>query len=387
MTSHAPDRASGATPGTRGPATVSGRPVGADDPVTLTLADGRITAIEPGGDDTRLLVPGLVDLHCHGGGGHEFGVDDPVAAATAHHRRGSTTVMASLVSARPAVLRDRVAGLAAHVGPTVVGIHLEGPFLALAQCGAHDPGALHSPDVALLDDLADRAGGGLAMVTLAPELPGSGAFVDRALHHGLVVAIGHTEADAATVDDVVARTRAAGRRLVATHLYNGMPPLDHRAPGPVLASLGAAATGDAWVELIGDGIHLAPATIAATFALVGDAVVLISDATAATGMGDGRFRLGGLDVEVTGQVCELVHGDSLAGSVTPLLAMVRTAVAAGVAPARALAAATRHPADVLGRDALGRLLVGARADVLALDDDLGLVQVWRSGERLEPAMD
>jgi len=294
--------------------------------------------------------------------------------------------MASLVSARPEVLRDRVAGLAAHVGPTVAGIHLEGPFLARAQCGAHDPDALHPPDAALLDDLAVLADGGLAMVTLAPELPDAATFVDRALDHGIVVAIGHTEADAATIDDVVGRTRAGRRRLVATHLYNGMPPLDHRAPGPVLASLGAAAAGDAWVELIADGVHLAPATIRATFRLVGDAVVLISDATAATGMGDGRFRLGDLEVTVAGRVCELVDGDSLAGSVTPLLVMVRTAVAAGVAPDQAIAAATRHPADLLGRRELGRLDVGARADVLVLDDDLGLVQVWRTGERLEPAM-
>lgn len=175
--------------------------------------------------------------------------------------------------------------------------------------------------------------------------------------------------------------------MVATHLFNGMPPLDHRAPGPVLASLGAAAAGRAWVELIADGTHLAPATIAATFGLVGDAVVLISDAIAATGMGDGRFRLGDLEVEVTGRVCELVHGDSLAGSVTPLLTMVRTAIAAGVDPGRAIAAATRHPADLLGRHDVGRLAVGARADVLVLDDDLGLISVWRGGARLEPAID
>lgn len=370
-----------------GSVTVSGRPVGSDDPVTLTMADGRISAIEAGGDDGHLLAPGLVDVHCHGGGGHEFGVDDPIAAASAHHRRGTTTVMASLVSARPAVLRGRVAALAPHVGPTVAGIHLEGPFLALAQCGAHDPGALHPPDVALLDDLAALAHGGLAMVTLAPELAGAPAFMERALDHGLVVAVGHTEADAATVDAVATRVHTHGGRMVATHLFNGMPPLDHRAPGPVLASLGAAAAGRAWVELIADGTHLAPATIAATFGLVGDAVVLISDAIAATGMGDGRFRLGDLEVEVTGRVCELVHGDSLAGSVTPLLTMVRTAIAAGVDPGRAIAAATRHPADLLGRHDVGRLAVGARADVLVLDDDLGLISVWRDGARLEPAID
>lgn len=372
---------------------VSGVPVGADDPVTLVVrpaADpaggtgddpgaGRIVAVEPGGRDDVVLAPGLVDVHCHGGGGHEFGRGDDAAAARLHHAHGSTTVVASLVSATDDRFRTAVDALAPLVAADVVaGIHLEGPFLALSQCGAHEPTLLRDPDVRLVDELAER-GGRLVMVTLAPERTGASVFVDHLLEAGVVVAVGHTEAPVGVVGDVFARAGAAGTSGVATHLYNGMPPLAEDSPGPVAAVLVAAGRGSAWVELIADGVHLAASTVRATFDLVGERVVLVSDATAATGLGDGPHELGDLPVVVTGRESRLVEGDSLAGSVTPLSDCVRTAIDMGVEPTAAFAAATTHPAAVLGRDDIGHLRPGARADVLELDPDLTLLRTWRRG--------
>lgn len=373
---------------------VSGVPVGADDAVTLVFGEGddagrgagRIVAVEPGGRSDVRLAPGLVDIHCHGGGGHEFGRGDGAAAAATHHAHGTTTVVASLVSSTDDRFRTAVDALAPLVAADVVaGIHLEGPFLALSQCGAHEPTLLRDPDVRLVDELAGAVDGKLVMVTMAPERAGAGDLVDHLLEAGVVVAVGHTEAPVATVADVFARAAAAGTAGVATHLYNGMPPLDQAEPGPVAAALVAAGRGAAWVEMIADGIHLAASTVTATFDLVGERVVLISDATGATGLGDGPHELGDLPVLVTGRESRLVEGDSLAGSVTPLFDCVRTAIDVGVEPSLAFAAATTHPAAVLGRDDIGHLRPGAHADVLELDPDLDVLRVWRRGDPMDPA--
>ncbi len=367
---------------------VSGIPVGSDEPVTLVLGPGddrggphdRVVAVEPGGRDDVWLAPGLVDIHCHGGGGHEFGRGDDAAAAAVQHAWGSTTVVASLVSSTDDRYRTSVDALAPLVADDLVaGVHLEGPFLAASQCGAHEPTLLRDPDPLVVADLAERVGGRLVMVTLAPERHGASDLVDHLLDAGVVVAVGHTAAPVALVADVFARTAAAGTAGVATHLYNGMPPLDEAEPGPVAAALVAAGRGSAWLELIADGVHVAPSTVRATFDLVGERVVLVSDATSATGLGDGPHELGELAVMVAGRESRLVAGDSLAGSVTPLLDGVRTAIEMGVAPASAIRAATAHPAAVLGRDDVGHLRPGARADVLELDHDLELRRVWRRG--------
>ncbi len=367
---------------------VSGRPLGHDLPVTLTFERGRIVGRERGGDDRSLLAPGLVDVHCHGAGGHEFGVGDTAAAADLHHRAGSTSVVASLVSAPPDELAQRIDRLAPFVADrTLAGIHLEGPFLAPAQKGAHDPAALRDPDPALATALVARAGTGARMVTLAPERPGGTATLDALVDDGVVVALGHTDADGAEMATALARVAATGRLPVVTHLFNGMPDFHHRRSGPAMAALRAARAGRAWVELIADGHHLDDGTVAGVVELAGDHALLVSDATGATGLGDGLHRLGGLRVRVTGSMSRLVDGDSLAGSVTPLLGCVRRAVRAGVDLATAFAAATSRPAAALGLPDVGGLEVGDRADVLVLDDDLGLREVWRDGHRLGPAVD
>lgn len=341
-----------------------------------------------------LLLPGLVDLHCHGGAGGEFGSDPESArrAAEHHHRAGSTTVVASLVSARPAALVTgmRVSAELAAEG-VVAGVHVEGPFLSPARRGAHDPAALSPVDLGLVDALVDAAGGRWRAMTFAPELDGAAELVRRLVDAGVVPAVGHTDADAATT--AAALTRAAGllgerRRPLVTHLFNAMPALHHRAPGPVAASLAAAARREAVVELIADGVHLADATVAMVLGVLGpESVALVSDAMAATGMPEGRYRIGELDAVVWAGTARLVDGGAIAGSVSTLLDTVRRCVQdVGIPLVDAVRAAGGTPAAVLGLDGeLGALRPGLRADVLAVDRGLRPVAVWRAGHRLGPS--
>ncbi|MEX5717810.1 N-acetylglucosamine-6-phosphate deacetylase [Geodermatophilus maliterrae] len=340
-----------------------------------------------------LLLPGLVDLHCHGGAGGEFGSDRESArrAAEHHHLAGSTTVVASLVSARPAALVTamRVCAELATEG-VVAGVHTEGPFLSPARRGAHDPAALSPVDLGLVDSLADAGDGRWRAMTFAPELDGTAELIRRLVDSGVVPAVGHTDADAATT--TAALTRAAGllgdrRRAVVTHLFNAMPAMHHREPGPVAASLAAAARQEAVVELIADGVHLADATVAMVLDVLGPgSVALVSDAMAATGMPEGRYRIGDLDAVVSAGTARLVDGDAIAGSVSTLLDTVRRCVRHVGAPLPdAVRAASGTPATVLGvDDEVGALRPGLRADVVAVDRGLRPVAVWRAGHRLGP---
>lgn len=277
----------------------------------------------------------------------------------------------------------RLAALAA-VG-TVVGIHLEGPWLAAQFCGAHDPHHLRAPDLAAAGRLVEQAAGRLRVVTLAPELPGALPVARLLAAAGVTVAVGHTAADhqqaSAVLDD-----DTAGADLV-THLFNGMPALHHRAPGPVAAALHAAAKDRAVVELIADGVHLDDATVSLVFDLLGPGrVALVSDATAATGMPDGRYDLGGLDVVVDHGVARLAttgsapRPASLAGGTCTLLQVVRRAVDAGVPLVDAVRAASATPARVLGDDGVGALADGRRADLVVVDAMLRPVAVMRAGQ-------
>jgi N-acetylglucosamine-6-phosphate deacetylase len=332
----------------------------------------------------RLLLPGLVDVHCHGGAGHGFpdAAAGGVREAAAHHlAAGTTTLVASLVSAPAAVLRERLAVLAPMVrAGELAGVHLEGPFLSAARCGAQDPAALVPGDPALLRELL--ALGGVVSMTLAPETAHAGELVAVLREHGALPSFGHTDATAAATTAAI-RAATAGGPLSATHLFNGMPPLLSRAPGPVAACLAAAARGELVVELVGDGVHLAPETVAAVFDLVGAGqVALVTDAMAAAGMPDGRYRLGALPVEVTGGVARLADDDgpgAIAGGTARLVDVVRHTVAAGVPLPAAVLAATGTPAGLLGRADVGRLTPGARADVLVTDADLVPTAVLRAG--------
>lgn len=365
------------------------------------------------------LLPGLVDVHDHGGGGSSFPDattrEEALVAAREHLRHGTTRLVASLVTAPRDVLLERAALLADLVeSGDLVGIHAEGPFLSAARCGAQNPADMLTGDPVLVADLARAARGHLVTMTIAPEVPGvadghgtaDGDVVDDVVaalvRAGAVPSVGHTDASSEQVDAGVARARAllgggrrsaaagggAGRgrsaRPTATHLFNGMRPLHHRDPGPVAACLAAAARGELVVELVADGTHLADGTVRAVFDLVGpDSILLVTDAMAAAGMPDGDYQLGPMAVRVGDGVARLRNEDgsagSIAGGTAHLLDVVRSVVQAGIGIVAAVRSAATTPAEVLGRPDLGALAVGRRADVVVTDGDLVCVAVYRDG--------
>jgi N-acetylglucosamine-6-phosphate deacetylase len=249
--------------------------------------------------------------------------------------------VASLVSAPLDEMAAATARLAEPVREGLVaGVHLEGPFLAAARCGAHDPMALVAPDEDSVRALLEA--GPVVMVTLAPELDGGLAAVAALAERGVVAAVGHTAATAAGTRAAI----AAGAR-VGTHLFNGMPPLHHREPGPALALL---EDDRVVVELIADGVHVSAEVVRMVFETVGpQAIVLVSDAMSATGLADGPYRIGELAVDVTGGVARLREGGSIAGSTATLGACVDWCIEqVGLAADDVFEAASSTPAMALG---------------------------------------
>jgi N-acetylglucosamine-6-phosphate deacetylase len=325
------------------------------------------------------LTPGFIDLHAHGGAGRRFEDGLPaIEAALAHHRRhGTTRSVVSLASSDLDSLARSLAEVAELAGrdPLVLGSHLEGPYLSPNRCGAHDPAVLRAPRLDEVTALVDAAGGTLRQLTIAPELPGALDAIRQLTTQGVVAAVGHTEAD-------YARTRSAfdaGATLL-THAYNGMPGIGHRAPGPVVAAFDDDRV---CLEIINDGHHVDPRVVALTFATAPGRVALITDAMAATGAGDGDFRLGGQVVTVTDGVARLTGTGTLAGSTITLDVALRGAVQAGIPEPVAVAAATSVPAAALGLGhRLGRLSAGYAADLVLLDAGWQVVTVFADGAQL-----
>jgi N-acetylglucosamine-6-phosphate deacetylase len=379
---------------------VEGEAIAWVGPAVEAVGHGWTDAPEAGESPTTLL-PGLVDVHNHGGGGAGFPdaqtPDEARVAIREHLAHGTTTLVASLVTATPATLRQRVGVLTglAEAGE-LAGIHLEGPFLSTIRCGAQDPDLIQAPDADLVRELAEAAHGYLVTMTVAPELvgvAGDSGVIDALITAGALPSFGHTDASWAQTSAAVADARARldatpGRRSArptVTHLFNGMRPLAHRDPGPIPELLAAAGRGDVVVELIGDGTHLAPELVRSIFELVGaDNVALVTDAMAAAGMADGAYRLGSQDVTVTDGVARLTHGGAIAGGTAHLLDVLRTTVAGGVPLVDAVRAAATTPAFVLGDPRLGALEVGRRADVAVTDADLRIIEVLRAGVVVYP---
>ncbi len=360
-------------------------------PAELLPEDSRVL------EHDGLILPGLVDLHCHGGGGASFpdseGAEEMLAAVLEHRRHGTTSLVASLVTADAATLREKVAQLAGlHRDGEIAAIHLEGPFLSEARRGAQNPAHLTDGDPALVRELAEIAGGALATMTVAPEAAGADEVIDALAGSGAVPSLGHTDGGSAEMTRAVDRSIAALRRSrgrsplpTATHLFNGMRPIHHRDPGPALAALDAASRGEMVVEVIADGVHLDARTVAHVFSIAAeDHVVLVTDAMAAAGMADGRYRLGALDVTVEEGVATLTEGGAIAGGTAHLVEVLRHAVLeAGVELVAAVRAASTVPARVLGlEDEIGSLAAGRRADVLMVDRQLRPVTVLRGGREV-----
>jgi N-acetylglucosamine-6-phosphate deacetylase len=374
-------------------------PAGVLTPGWIRTKGTRIEAVAPGDPPARAhdatdlrgqwVLPGFVDMHAHGGGGTSFTegtAEDARAAAAFHLAHGTTSIVASLVTAPLAELQERAALLAKLADEGILaGLHLEGPFLSPARCGAQDPEYMLLPDVAAFERLRAAAAGHLKVVTIAPELPGALELVTAAANAGVTAAVGHTDATA----EVTAAAVDAGASH-ATHLFNGMRPPHHREPGPAGALLDRD---EVSCELIADGVHLHDTTIRLTARAAGPGrLVLVTDATAAAGMPDGRYRLGSRLVSVAGGVARLTDDagryrqpGAIAGSTATMADVVRRAVTAGLPVPVAAAAASTTPARVLGlADRLGALRPGLTANLVVCDDNLAVRAVMLRGHWLLP---
>jgi len=347
----------------------------------LALEDGVIADVDVDAGEVvgPYISPGFVDVHTHGGGGHD--VMEGVAGldGTARHLigHGVTSFLPTGVTAPLADLATFASAFRtwrAAAGPDVaepLGFNLEGPFLSAWRKGAHDPTFLRDPADVPFDDLEPLIDG-LKLVTIAPELPGALELIAWLRERGVASSMGHS---AATLDQAHAGYAAGGTST--THLFNAMTGVDHRSPGLAVAALG---DDSAYVELIADGIHVHPALwplITRTKPV--DRLLLVSDAISLAGTATTHATIGGLDVEVTGQRVTLVGTTALAGSVIALDIAVRNLVASGVSLPNAVAAASRNPLTLLDVTDRGRLAAGQRADLVELGDDLTVRRVMRAG--------
>ena len=350
----------------------------------VQLDGARIAAVgdgaAPAGDAVDLggawLLPGFVDLHMHGGGGHDAGrsPDELVAAVAFHAAHGTTRTLVSLVTAPLETLVQQLGWIADAVEAGtrgVIGAHLEGPFLSHARCGAQNPDHLVPPDLAAFDKLVSAARGTLRCITIAPELPGALPMISRAREEGVIAAMGHSDATYAE-----ARAALDAGVGLATHLFNGMRPMHQREPGIA----GAALASGIPCEIINDGLHVHPALVEIV-ARATDRLVLVTDAIDAAGMGDGEFVLGGQQVVVSGGRALLAGTRQLSGSTLTMDAAVRRSVVDCGLPMTTVArAAATNPAHVLGlADRCGAIARGLDADLVVFDDGLRLQRVMIGG--------
>lgn len=337
---------------------------------------------QDGGDHVDLhgayIVPGFVDMHVHGGGGGAFSsgeIEQARTAAAFHLTHGTTTIVASTVTGALDDLERYVAELGGLVEDgELAGIHLEGPFISKARCGAHDPALLRPPVAADVLRLVRAGRGTVRMVTLAPELEHGIEAVGVLADAGVIAAVGHTDATYAQANLAIAR----GAR-VATHVFNAMRPVHHREPGPVTAAL---EQDEVFVEVVNDGLHVHPSVVGLVFAAAGaHRVALITDAMSAAGAGNGRYPLGPLTVEVTDGMAVVAGTDTIAGSTLTMDAALRGAVhRVGLPIEQAAVSASLTPARALGlADRIGSLEPGKYADLVVLDDDLRVTAVMRRG--------
>ncbi|OKL50157.1 N-acetylglucosamine-6-phosphate deacetylase [Boudabousia marimammalium] len=343
------------------------------------------------------ILPGLVDVHCHGGGGASFPDaethDDVRTAVMEHRRHGTTTMVGSCVTAAPDVLKRR-AQLMADVCDEgeLAGIHFEGPFVSKERCGAQDPRFIIDPDPQLTKELIEAGRGHVKTMTIAPEKPN---ILGREGVNGVLISgralpsFGHSDSapeDArAALEDARQLldnepNRLSGRATI-THLFNGMRPIHHRDPGPIMEFIADATKGGAIVEMIGDGIHLNFNIIRDVYELVGrENMVFVTDAMAAAGMADGEYVLGPQAVRVKDGVARLAGGDSIAGGTSHLMDQVKKLVDFGMPIVDMVYCASVQGAAILNDGTIGSLTVGKRADLVVTTPELDCVKVYRRGQ-------
>jgi N-acetylglucosamine-6-phosphate deacetylase len=360
-------------------------------PGYVAVAAGRVTAVARGGPprapDIALpsgtLLPGFVDLQVNGYFGEEFqaaGRDGWARVVTRLPQTGATAVLPTFVTAPPGALPAALRAASALIpalparAARVLGVHAEGPFIAPARKGAHRAEWITEPTPAAVEELLEAGQGVLRLVTLAPERDGALAAIDRLARAGVLVSVGHSDATARQV----AQAADHGARMV-THLFNAQRPLHHREPGVVGQALTDARLTSG---LITDLRHVAPQACVLAFRAAPGRICAVTDAAACAGMPPGRYLLSGEPIELPpGEGEPPVRGDgTLAGSALRMDAAVANLVAAGIGLAEAVAAASRVPADLIGRPDLGRIAPGAAADLAWLGDDLRTRATWIGGD-------
>ena len=345
----------------------------------------RIEAIGPDvtdGFDAQggYLIPGLVDVHTHAAVGEDASdgsAEGMVKLSRYYAAEGVTAWCPTTMTLKEPALTRAMHAVRDFVRPAdgakIAGVHLEGPFLSLKKCGAQNPDNLHAPDVDLFHRLNAASGNRVKLVTVAPEEPNAMEFIE-AVSKVCTVSLGHT-----TASYEIARSAYAAGASHATHLFNAMPPLNHREPGVIAAAMDAGAT----VELIPDGLHIHPAVIRLAHRLFGEKLVLISDSLRCAGMPDGDYELGGQPITMKNGKATLTGTDTLAGSSIHLMEGVRRAVRFGVPLEAAITAATLTPAKAIGMDhEIGSLEPGKAADFVLLDEALRVKAVYIDGAQV-----
>jgi N-acetylglucosamine-6-phosphate deacetylase len=358
-------------------------PDGVLEPGWVSITGGRIAEVGAGSgppDAQRVsgwLLPGFIDLHAHGGGGHDFTAspDDMAAGVEFHRRHGTSRALVSLMAGGIDAMCTQLGWVAALAGSgAILGAHLEGPFLASARCGAQNKAHLLAPDPLVLAKLLDAGQGTVRTVTIAPEVPGALRVIEAVVAAGAVAAVGHNHATYAQ-----ATTAFEAGATLATHLFNAMGSMSQRAPGPAVAALDAGV----YVELINDGVHVHEALVRLAARVAPSRLALITDAISATGVGDGHYTLGDQAVVVESGRARLAGDDRLrlAGSTLTMDVAVRRAVqSVGLSIEAAVAAASSNPARLLGlADVCGAIAPGLDADLVLMDDDLQVQRVMKAG--------
>ena len=364
---------------------------------------GAIVSVLPAeaaaGEASRWIVPGLIDVHCHGGGGGSFPDSESPeaieAAIRAHRAKGTTAMLASTVS-----MVDPLPAIEALVpfceSGDLLGIHMEGPYVSPHKCGAQNPKAVRPPDLDELESWLEAGRGWIRSMTIAPEVPQAMEAARLLWKHGAIPSWGHTVATGAQARAVLEQCAAEGIRQSATHLFNAMPGIGHREPGPVRELIASARRGECVVELVADGVHV-------NLDLVGDvvdfvesagqdgpnaAVAFVTDAIAGAGMPDGDYVLGSLPVTIDGGVAKLTGTDTIAGGSSRLGEEIERTVGHGaVTLPQAVRACVQGPARALGLSG-GEPGVnldfapGSRLNCVVLSAGCAVEEVWREGERL-----
>lgn len=337
---------------------------------TITIENGKISEIndahESGAIDLggKIVIPGLIDIHTHGCFGSDTMDADFEQLCLNYAKLGTTSFLPTTMTADINSIKSVLNAKTDFAGANVLGFHLEGPFISKRYKGAHDENFMISPDVKLIESFDN-----IAMITLAPEVSGSIEFIEQVSDKS-IISIGHTACDY----DTAVKAIDAGAKCL-THMYNAMPPMLHRAPGPI----GAAADKNIYAQIICDPIHISPTAFMCAYKIFGaDKLILISDSIRCAGMPDGEFVCGGLDVTLKNKKASLKNG-TIAGSCLSLLDCVKNAYKYGVPFDDAVKMATTTPASLLGINK-GKIEVGYDADLMILDDDLDIESVIVGGE-------